>query len=278
MAELQASLSSAGSVTSVTLGFEPLVGGPSMAEPQAGSMSSDGMQTQYDLQWQPGDTVWSLPRLSASYLVGVESLSRLPPGKDKYLISPASFGAIDSIAVVGNMAYLFQITQDPQHEINNFLLVVLAYLPEHLQVEFIWVFPLHVWKKANLKQKQLPDLTAYLSKSQATPSKSSAAQKEGVQKALPQQRHAHTVASKQELVARRLQACEEQYNIGGVAFREWVSQPSFSWNGQRIPGGTLQPKQTAAEASLRTAVGSYKAAVSSVRYPSQVKLLPLAIL
>lgn len=176
------------------------------------------------------------------------------------------------------MAYLFQITQDPQHEINEFLLVVLAYLPEHLQVEFIWVSPPDVWKKGNLKQKQLPDLTAYLSKSQATPSKSSAAQKEGVQKALPQQRHAHTVASKQELVARRLQACEEQYNIGGVAFREWVLQPSFSWNGHRIPGGTLQPKQTAAEASLRTPVGSYKAAVSSVRCPSQVKLLPLAIL
>ena len=262
-AEPQAgSKSSAGSATAGDLGSEQSEGSTSTAEPQAGS---DGMQTQYDLLSQPGDTMWLLPELPASYFAGVESLSRLSAGEDKYLIPPEGFGAIDSIAIVGNMAYLFQITQNPRHEINEFLAVVLAYLPEHLQVEFIWVLPLHMWKEGKFKQRQLPDLKAYLSKLQAKTSSSSAEQKEGVKEATRQQRHKQMVADKESLVAKRLQACEGQYQLGLVPVTESMTeQPK-------------QLKQTAAEASLRTVVGFGRAAVSSVRCLSQVKVLPLAV-
>ena len=219
------------------------------------------MQTQYDLLSQPGDTKLNLPRLPASYFLGVESLSRLSPGEDKYLLPPPSFGAIDSIAIVGDVAYLFQITQDRQHKISEFLLAVLAYLPEHLHVEFIWVFPLGMWKKVKFKQRQLPDLTAYL-------------EEDSVQKAAPQQRHARMVASNQKLVAKRLRECEEQYKIPVVPFRELTAEQPVQGkqrNQRRQRGQRKQTKQTAAETSLRTAVGFDGAAVRSVRCPSQVK-------
>ena len=245
---------SARSDTAGDLGSDDSEGSTSTAGPQAGSTSFGSMQTQYDLVSQPGDTELCLPGLPTSYFDGVEWLSRLLPG-NKYLMPPQGFGAIDSIAIVDDTAYLFQITQDRGHGINSFLLVVLAYLPEHLHVEFIWVFPLGMWKTYKFRQRQLPSLTEYLEKISA-------------QTTALQMRHFVKVASNQELVARRLQECEEQYKIPLVPFKELTAS-------QPVQGKLI--KQTVIEASLRRATGFGGAVVSSVRYPSQVRLLVITV-
>jgi len=246
---------SARSDTAGDLGSDSSEDSTSTAGPQAGSTSCGSMQTQYDLVSQPGDTELCLPGLPTSYFHGVEWPSRLLPGDNKYLMPPQGFGAIDSIAIVGDTAYLFQITQGRGHDINNFLLVVLAYLPEHLHVEFIWVFPLGMWKKYKFRQGQLPNLTEYLKKTSA-------------QTTALQMRHFGKVASNQELVARRLQECEEQYKTPLVPFKELTAE-------QPVQGKLI--KQNVTEASLRRATGFGGAAASSVRYPSQVRLLVITV-
>ncbi|CAL8466521.1 g6057 [Coccomyxa elongata] len=133
----------------------------------------------------PRAEMLELPPLPTRYFWKAEDLSSLPC-EDQY-VQPqsASFEAVDSIAIVRNKAYLFQITQDTQHNIKAGLLDVLAYLPQQLEVEFVWVLPPSVWASQTFNRKDMPQKTSLGS----------------------------PAAGRWALVEKRLRACQQQYKI-----------------------------------------------------------------
>ena len=95
-----------------------------------------------------------LPSLPCWRFNKAAELSGVPPGNWYLQPTGSSFPAIDSIAVVGRTAYLIQITQNVDHGIKAGLLDVLKYLPEHLDVEFIWAVPPKVWAEVTQRTCQ----------------------------------------------------------------------------------------------------------------------------
>ena len=98
-----------------------------------------------------------LPALSEHRFSKVEDLQSVST-EDKYLRPPKSFPAIDSIAIVGGTAYLVQITQDLKHDINVGLLSVLACLPSHLDVKFVWALPDDLWGQETFNARDVPEI------------------------------------------------------------------------------------------------------------------------
>jgi hypothetical protein len=163
----------------------------------AGGFESDtGSSTRDSGTLLPGAELLELPPLPVKYFWKAEDLASLPSG-DKYVQpTSSSYEAIDSIAIVQNKAYLFQITQDTQHDIKTGLLDVLACLPEQLEVEFVWVLPPSVWASQTFNRKDLPQ----------KPSPGSPA------------------ADRWALVEERLRACQQQYKI---PVQVWSSVPQM---------------------------------------------------
>ena len=147
------------------------------------------------LLMRSGDEILELPQLEKTFLPSVEKLRGLSPG-DLFLQPPAGFPAIDSICIVGNKAYLFQVTRDLAHKLNVGVLAVLACLPRHLDVEFIWVLPFETWQLETFTSKDLPELADF----------------EKTEKLRIGQQQ--LVKNEEELVNRRLKACRQQYKIG----------------------------------------------------------------
>ena len=100
-----------------------------------------------------------LPALPVQHISRAEDLLDLPD-EDIYVQPPMQFAAIDSIAIVGCTAYLVQIAEDVKHDITVDLLSVLACLPSHLQVRFVWALPAHVWEKHIFNRKVIPQIAS----------------------------------------------------------------------------------------------------------------------
>ena len=102
--------------------------------------------------------VLELPSLPVYHFNNVEELQNVSAG-DKYLQPPMNFAAIDSIAIRGGTAYLLQITQNVEHDINVGLLSVLACLPPHVgSVKFVWALPDDVWGHKRFNAKAVPQI------------------------------------------------------------------------------------------------------------------------
>ena len=171
-----------------------------------------------------------LPALSEHCFSQVEDLQYVTPG-DKYLRPPKSFPAIDSIALVGGTAYLVQITQDLKHDINIRLLSVLACLPTHLGVRFVWALPHDVWAQDTFNARDVPqiaDLSIPKSSSKAgskrrvgTDKVSMPATDESGEEGIADEPHLsrvnraimQLVDRDAALVERRVEACKKQYKI-----------------------------------------------------------------
>lgn len=91
--------------------------------------------------------------------------------------------------MVGRTAYLIQITQNVDHGIKAGLLDVLKYLPEHLDVEFIWAVPPKVLVEETFNSKDLP------------------VQQDDQPATSGPEHDSH------DLIAQRLQACKQQFKI-----------------------------------------------------------------
>ena len=100
-----------------------------------------------------------LPALPVQYINRVEDLRVVPAG-DMYVQPPVNFAAIDSIVIMGGIACLVQITQDVKHDINVGLLSVLACLPAHLEVRFVWALPNEVWARSTFNRKPVPQIAS----------------------------------------------------------------------------------------------------------------------
>ena len=98
-----------------------------------------------------------LPALPVHHISTAEDLRDVPAG-DTYVQPPMNFAAIDSIVILGGTAYLMQITQDVKHDINVGLLSVLACLPWHLEVRFVWALPAHVWAQSTFNARDVPQI------------------------------------------------------------------------------------------------------------------------
>lgn len=169
---LHGSISNAGdSASSMT------VAGGSATDTRSSARDSDTLL--------PGEEMLELPPLPVRFFWKAEHLSTLPPGDQYVQPTSSSFEAIDSIAIVGDKAYLLQITQDTQHAINAGLLNILACLPEYLEVEFVWVLPPSIWASQTFNVRDVPQ----------QPSPGSPA------------------ADRWDLVEERLRACQQQYKI-----------------------------------------------------------------
>ena len=191
-----------------------------------------------DVALQPDDTdaaessTWKLelPALSGHCFSKVEDLQYVTIG-DKYLRPPKSFPAIDSIAIVGGTAYVVQITQDLKHDINSGLLSVLACLPSHLDVRFVWALPGDVWAKDTFNARDVPqiaDLSSLKSSSRAGSKRpvetdkvsmpvTGESEQEGIaaESRVPRVGKAimQLVDRDVALVERRVAACKKQYKI-----------------------------------------------------------------
>ena len=102
---------------------------------------------------------FTLPALSLHYISRVEDLLDVPAG-DMYVQPPMHFAAIDSILIVGGTAYLVQTTENLKQGINVGLLSVLACLPSHLEVKFIWALPADVCRHSTFNRKTVPQIAS----------------------------------------------------------------------------------------------------------------------
>ena len=171
-----------------------------------------------------------LPAISEHCFSKVEDLQHVKTG-DKYLRPPESFPAIDSIAMIGDTAYLVQITQDLKHGINIGLLSVLACLPPHLDVRFLWALPDELWAQDTFNARDVPriaDLSSPTGSSRAgskrrveTDKVSMPVTGESEQRGIAAARRVsrvneairELVGRDVALVERRVAACKKQYKI-----------------------------------------------------------------
>ena len=218
--------------------------------------------------------VLELPALPVYHFNSVEELQNVPAG-DKYLQPPLNFAAIDSIAIRGGTAYLLQITQNVEDDINVGLLSVLACLPPHVQsVRFVWALPDDVWGQKRFNAKAVPQI-ADLSR----PAVSSTAGREkcleSAKASMPvtaesaeqgtaakQRRSDMNIKAIKELVQnnitlveKRIIACETQYTIAiPLPYNPPQAKP---WNNlQPGPQASLNTTSSIARSAASTARGS----------------------
>ena len=138
-----------------------------------------------------------------------EDLLNVPAG-NMYVQPPVNFAAIDSIPILGGTAYMVQITEDVERNITVGLLSVLACLPSHLEVRFVWAAAGSCVGKAHIQQKAHPaDSQSELSITHRQGSQQKGCSE--LRKARPQQLRAQRMAPQQE------QMC-----------LEWADRPSRS--------------------------------------------------
>lgn len=223
---------------------------------------------------------FDLPALPVQYISRVEDL-RDVPGGDMYVQPPLNFAAIDSIAILGGKAYLVQITQNVKHSISVGLLSVLACLPRHLEVVFVWALPAHVWAQKIFNRKPVPHpdglsrsvptdracskeqvktAEATLSASDESSEDDTAAETRAPR--LSQHAIKELVDKDVALVVRRVAACEIQFKMGIPLPRD-------------VPRALSQTDtQGGPQASLSTASSMARSAASAVRGPRPVRFLP----
>ncbi len=248
--------------------------------PEAGADSSDTA-----LRPGGGGTAGSkwdftLPALPVQYISRVEDLRDVPTG-DMYVQPPMNFAAIDSIAILGGTAYLMQITQDIKHDLNVGLLSVLACLPAHLEVRFVWALPAQVWASKTFNSRDVPQIddlsppaptsrartkkrtgTAEGSLSAASESADDGTAAEMRMSGVGKQAIKKLVDRDVALVETRLAACEMQFKM---AVHVICSAP-------RNPPQT--PTQGRPQASLSTTSSMSKSAASAVLMSRLVRFLP----
>lgn len=80
---------------------------------------------------------------------------------DNTYVKPAAsnFKTVDSIAFVGNIAYLFQTTSNLTHTISRGVLTLFAEIPEKYQVKFIWVLFPEDWQVEDFNSKIIPSVS-----------------------------------------------------------------------------------------------------------------------
>ena len=214
------------------------------------------------------------------YINRVEDLRDVPAG-DLYMQPPMDFAAINSVAIMGSTAYLVQITQDVEHDINVSLLSVLACLPAHLEVRFVWALPAEVWEQGTFNRRPIPQIGS-LSQAVHTSKESSRKHVEtaGERTDAPGESAEDGTAAEAQmfaamkqaikqlverdvtLVERRVAACETQFEIA-------IPQPHYA---RCAPPQTHMPSRP--QASLSTASSMAGGAVSAVRGPRLVHFLP----
>ena len=223
---------------------------------------------------------FDLPALTVHYINRVEDLRDVPAG-DLYVQPPMDFAAIDSIAIIGGTAYLVQFALDVKHDINVGLLSVLACLPAHLEVRFVWALPAEVWEQSTLNRRPVPQI-ASLSRAVHTSKESSrkhvktagestdapGGSAEDGTAAEAQRYAAMKQAIKQlvdrdvALVERHVAACETQFKIA-------IPQPHYARCAPPQAHMSSRP-----QASLSTASSMAGGAVSAVQGPRLVHILP----
>ena len=220
---------------------------------------------------------FDLPALPVQYISRVEDL-RDVPGGDVYVQPPLNFAAIDSIVILGGKAYLVQITQNVKHNISVGLLSVLACLPRHLEVVFVWALPSHVWAQKIFKRKPVPQ-TSLSQLTDRACSKEQVKTAEGTLSTSDESSEDDTAAERRAprvsqhaikelvdkdvaLVERRVAACEIQFKMGIPLPRD-------------VPRALSQTDtQGGPQASLSTASSMARSAASAVRGPRPVRFLP----
>lgn len=126
---------------------------PDRSEPSIGSISrsTSGSSSPSD------ERRLNLKKLPVFYFTHAKELENLPDD-DVYLQPTApNYPAIDAIAICGSKAYLFQVTRSGSHTIDKKLCNVLAYLPAHLEVEWIWVLPPEIWADSSFNVRKVPN-------------------------------------------------------------------------------------------------------------------------
>ena len=224
--------------------------------------------------------VLNLPALPLHYINRVEDLRDLPAG-DLYVQPPIDFAAIDSIAIMGSTAYLVQITQEVEHHIDVGLLSVLACLPLHLEVRFVWALPAEVWEQSTFNRRPIPQIASLsqpvhtdktnIKKHVSTAAGSLIAGYESVQKrtaAEAQMYAAMKQAIKQlvnrdvALVERRMAACKTQFKVSVPVTRD-------------APHTVPQPcMQDRPQATLKAASSMVRSAALTIRGGHLVRFLP----
>ena len=225
---------------------------------------------------------FDLPALPVHYINRVEDLRDVPAG-DLYVQPPMDFAAIDSIAIIGGTAYLVQFALDVKHDINVGLLSVLACLPSHLEVRFVWALPAEVWEQSTFNRKPIPQIAslsqpvhidkAHIRKHVNTAAGSLIAGYEGVEKRTAAEAQMYA-ASKQAieqlmdrdvaLVGRRVAACKTQFKVSIPVTRD-------------APHTVPQPRmQDRPQATLKAASSMVGSAASAVQGSRLVRFLPSA--
>lgn len=105
-----------------------------------------------------GVRLFSLEKLPVSYFTIPEELRSLAPGDTYVQPRLPNYPAIDAMTIVGSKVTLFQVTRSTRHKINAGLCKVLAYLPPHLEVEWVWVMPPEIWSGKAFNVKTVPTL------------------------------------------------------------------------------------------------------------------------
>ena len=226
-------------------------------------------------------STWELD-LPVHYINRVEDLRDVPAG-DLYVQPPMNFAAIDSVAIMGGTAYLMQITQEVGHDINVGLLSVLACLPAHLEVRFVWALPAEVWEQGTFNRKPIPQI-ASLSQPVHTGKESSrkhvetaegaliaggkSAEKDNAAKAdvfgVSKQAIKQLVDRDVTLVERRVATCETQFKVSVPVTRD-------------APHTVPQPRmQDRPRATLRAASSMVRSAATTLRGSCLVRFLPSA--
>ena len=105
-----------------------------------------------------GARLFRLEKLPLSYFTIAEELRSLIPG-DTY-VQPRfpNDAAIDAMTIVGSKVYLFQVTGSTRDKINAGICKLLACLPAHLEVEWVWVMPPEIWSGNAFSVKTVPTL------------------------------------------------------------------------------------------------------------------------
>lgn len=102
--------------------------------------------------------LFSLEKLPVSYFTIPEELRSLDPGDTYVRPRFPDHPAIDAMTIVGSKVYLFRVAMSARHKINAGLCKILAYLPTHLEVEWVWVMPPKIWSGKAFSAKTVPTL------------------------------------------------------------------------------------------------------------------------
>ena len=105
-----------------------------------------------------GARLFSLEKLPVCYFTIPEELRSLDPGDTYVRPRFPDHPAIDAMTILGSKVHLFRVAMSARHKINAGLCKILAYLPAHLEVEWIWVMPPEIWSGKTFNAKTVPTI------------------------------------------------------------------------------------------------------------------------